>query len=82
MVRIAICDDKALYVGMLSGMIRCWAKRKCLNLQLEIFQSGEEILCATEETGSFFVVFMDIKFFDFHTNSARLFHEASKHKPC
>ena len=61
MVRIAICDDKDLHTRMLAGMICCWAKEKYLKLQLEIFRSGEEILCATEENGSFFVVFMDIR---------------------
>jgi len=61
MVRIAICDDKELYARRLAEMIHCWAKEKYLKLQLEIFQSGEEILYATEETGSFFVVFMDIR---------------------
>ena len=61
MLRIAICDDKEFYAQVLAGMIRSWAKKKYLNLQLEIFRNGEEILCAAEENGSFFVVFMDVE---------------------
>lgn len=61
MVRIAVCDDVLHYVEALSAMIRRWAWEKHLNLQLETFQSGEEVLWAAEEKGSFHAVFMDIE---------------------
>ena len=61
MVRIAICDDRNYYVERLSAMIRHWAMEKRLKLQLEAFQSGEEVLWAAEEGGSYQAVFMDIE---------------------
>ena len=61
MVRIAICDDRDYYVQIISVMVRQWANQKCLRLQLETFQSGEEVLWAAEEGGSFQAVFMDVE---------------------
>lgn len=61
MVRIAICDDIRYYVETMSVIIQNWAEERCLNLQLEVFESGEEVLLAAEEGGDFYAVFMDIE---------------------
>ena len=61
MVRIAICDDVRYYTEVLSVMIHHWAQKNQLNLELEVFESGEEVIWAAEERGSFLAVFMDVE---------------------
>lgn len=61
MIRIAVCDDMQYYVENLSVMIGNWATERCMNLQLKSFTSGEEILWAAEEEGSFCAVFIDVE---------------------
>ncbi|MCM1133948.1 MAG: LytTR family DNA-binding domain-containing protein [Clostridium sp.] len=61
MLRIAVCDDAPFYREKLEEFIRAWAALNCLNVQIEKFESGEEVLFDIEQTGDFVAVFMDIE---------------------
>ena len=60
MLRIAVCDDMEAYGKMLSKMIQEWALKRQLNIHLERFLSGEELLAAMELSGYYDIVLLDI----------------------
>ena len=60
MLRIAVCDDIPICVDMLADGIKAWADERQLNVQIEKFASGEEVLCGQEAAGDYAAVFMDI----------------------
>lgn len=61
MLRIAICDDMAVYGKWLALIVEEWRIRRHINVQVKRFLSGEELLADMEETGYFDIVFMDIE---------------------
>lgn len=61
MLRIAVCDDIPICVDMLADGIKAWADERQLNVQIEKFASGEEVLCGQEAAGDYAAVFMDIE---------------------
>ncbi len=61
MIRIGICDDVQFYVERLTESIEGWADVRNINVKLEKFKSGEEVLFDLEEQGDFAAVFMDIE---------------------
>lgn len=61
MFRIAVCDDIPVYVEELAAGIETWAGQRHLNVHLERFFSGEEVLLNQEAAGDFTAVFMDIE---------------------
>lgn len=61
MLRIAICDDMAVYGKRLALIVEEWRIRRRINVQVKRFLSGEELLADMEETGYFDIVFMDIE---------------------
>lgn len=61
MLRIAVCDDALYYREKLTEYIEAWAAFQCLNVQIERFESGEEVLFDIEQRGDFSAVFMDVE---------------------
>ncbi len=61
MIRIGVCDDVSCYVETLGNFVMDWAKMRKINVKLEKFRSGEEVLLNLEAKGDFAVVFMDIE---------------------
>lgn len=61
MIRIGVCDDMRRFAETLSGGIMDWADIRKINIKLEQFRSGEEVLFNLEEKGDFAAVFMDIE---------------------
>ena len=61
MLRIAVCDDIPFYRKLLVECIEIWASLNHVNVQVEEFGSGEEVLFGIEQTGDFSAVFMDIE---------------------
>lgn len=61
MIRIAICDDVSWYVEALAESITDWADVRKINVKLEKFRSGEEVLFDLEEKGDFVAVLIDIE---------------------
>ena len=61
MIRIGVCDDVPCYVEMLAAYVTDWAEVRKINVKLEKFRSGEEVLLNLETKGDFAAVFMDIE---------------------
>lgn len=61
MIRIGVCDGVQFYVEKLSESIKAWAELRSVDVQLEKFKSGEEVLCDVEKQGDFAAVFIDIE---------------------
>lgn len=60
-MRIAVCDDILICVERLAEDIEAWSCLRRLNVQLEKFRNGEELLFAQEAAGDFAAVFIDIE---------------------
>lgn len=60
MLRIAICDDVAAYGEILSDIIVQWALERRINVELERFISGEELLADIELAGYYDIILLDI----------------------
>lgn len=60
MMRIGVCDDVLYNVERLTESINEWAGLRKLNVQIEKFKRGEEVLIDLEEQGDFVAVFMDV----------------------
>lgn len=61
MLRIAVCDEVFLYAQMLAAIVKDWGKQRCLNIRVESFGSGEEVLWELENSGGFHAVFLDVE---------------------
>ncbi len=61
MMRIGVCDDISFYVEELSACIASWAQQRNINVRIEKFATGEEVLFDLEGRGDFAVMFMDIE---------------------
>lgn len=61
MIRIGICDDVSWFVEVLAKEIVNWADARKINVKLEKFKSGEEVLFDLEEKGDFAAVLIDIE---------------------
>lgn len=61
MIRIGVCDDVPCYVETLAAYVTDWAEVRKINVKLEKFRSGEEVLLNLETKGDFAAVFMDIE---------------------
>ncbi len=61
MIRIGVCDDVSCCVETLASFVMDWAEMRKINVKLEKFKSGEEVLLNLEARGDFAAVFMDIE---------------------
>ncbi len=61
MIRIGVCDDVPCFVETLAHFVMDWARKRKINVKLEKFKSGEEVLLNLETKGDFAAVFMDIE---------------------
>ncbi len=61
MWRIAVCDTIWLDTKQLSEIIEQWGRTNFLNLQLEQFRSGEEVLGDIADNGDFTAIFLDVE---------------------
>lgn len=61
MIRIGVCDDVSCHVETLAAYVADWAEIRRINISLEKFKSGEEVLLDLETKGDFAAVFMDIE---------------------
>ncbi len=61
MIRAAICEDSFVYAKRLERMIAEWAGKENINMQIQIFHCGEEMLADIEISGSYNLIFMDIE---------------------
>lgn len=59
MLRIAICNESAVYGEMIEKVVCEWSLQRQLNIQIRRFVTGEEILADIEQTGYFNIVLMD-----------------------
>lgn len=61
MVRLAICDDEPKQCDLLNNLLTSYmAARESTPMKLSIFSSGEDLLAAVEESGSFDIYLLDI----------------------
>ena len=61
MVRIAICDDDQNFLYEMRDLIQNIIYLRNINYHLAVFQSGEDLLMDTENTGEYDIVFLDIE---------------------
>ncbi len=61
MLRIAVCDDIPVFVEELAKYIEMWAKVRQIDVRIQKFSSGEDVLFEQEEEGDFAAIFMDIE---------------------
>ena len=57
---IAVCDDLEEERALLGHMLRSYAQRKGLSLQLHFFVSGEELLHNIHQVCACQVLFLDV----------------------
>lgn len=60
MLRIAVCDEIFLDAQMLTAMVKEWGRERRLNICVETFYNGEEVLWELENSGGFHAVFLDV----------------------
>ena len=61
MIRIWICDDVIEELQMQKEMVQTVTKQRAWNVEIGCFQSGEELLCEIDQTGSMDIILMDIE---------------------
>lgn len=80
MIRIGVCDDVSFYAEQLATVIEKWARKRNVNIQIEKFQSGEEILGDIEDNGDFTITFLDIEMTGISgVETARKIREKNRH---
>lgn len=61
MIRIAICEDVLHESQRLEHIVCTIMNKLCSNARVFVFQSGEELLCEIDTTGSMDIIFMDVE---------------------
>ena len=61
MIKIGICDDVLCFVNQLSIIVKDWAHKRGMRLDIRCFQSGEDLLADAELSGEFHAVFLDVE---------------------
>ena len=61
MIRIGICDDVIEQLQLQEEILRNITHQMCLNAEVGIFQSGEDLLCEIEQKGSMDIILLDIE---------------------
>lgn len=61
MIRIGICDDVIEQLQLQEEILRNITHQLCLNAEVGIFQSGEDLLCEIEQKGSMDIIMLDIE---------------------
>lgn len=61
MIRIGICDDVIEQLQLQEEILRNITHQLCLNAEVGIFQSGEDLLCEIEKKGSMDIILLDIE---------------------
>ncbi|MFW5669090.1 MAG: LytR/AlgR family response regulator transcription factor [Acetivibrio ethanolgignens] len=61
MVKIAICDDDAYICSEIEKVIFDFGKTSTVEMEIEVFYSGEELIHFMEKEYSFDLVFLDIE---------------------
>ena len=61
MIRIGICDDVIEQLQLQEEILRNITHQLCLNAEVGIFQSGEDLLCEIEQKGSMDIILLDIE---------------------
>lgn len=60
-LKIAICDDEPAQLELLSDMVRHWAGRIGMSIEIETFSSAEAFQFAWSEDKSYFLLLLDIQ---------------------
>ena len=60
MLRICVCDDDEAQVGLLSDLVRAWARGRGLSASVEAFTSAEQYLFSVPDSGAADVLLLDI----------------------
>lgn len=61
MINVAICDDEVIYSDYIFKIINNLSEKKHLDIQIDIFSSGEQLLKAFETQDFYYnVIFLDI----------------------
>ncbi|WP_027296049.1 LytR/AlgR family response regulator transcription factor [Robinsoniella sp. KNHs210] len=61
MLNIAICDDDILITGELDTMLQMISKRRFIDIETEVYWSGEEIATAVQQGNRFDIIYLDIE---------------------
>lgn len=61
MIRIGICDDMIEQLQMQKEIVRNITNGIALNVEIECFQSAEDLLCEIEQKGHMDMILLDIK---------------------
>ena len=61
MLRIAICDDNKLFLGLLYRSLSKWTKYQYIEIEILGFENGEDLLCNIEANGHFQIVILEIE---------------------
>ena len=61
MFRIAICDDENIIISQMEKILLEYAKQNFLEIDIEVFSSGEEMYRYIKEEHSFDLIYLDIE---------------------
>lgn len=61
MLRIAICDDNNAICSQIEGMILEYKKNNLIEIEVEVFWTGENLIKFIENEGCFDLIFLDIE---------------------
>ena len=62
MFRIAICDDDRYIGSLIEKYIHEYALEQVVDLSVEVYEAGEEMLSHFHDEGVFDLIFLDIEF--------------------
>lgn len=61
MIKVAICDDDMAITGKIEGMLCNIAKRRFIQIDIEVFWKGEHLVKAVENDACYDIIFLDIE---------------------
>ena len=61
MVKIAICDDEQAICSQIENILLDHSKRTCLEIDIEVFYSGEKLYSYIESGHGFDLIYLDIE---------------------
>ena len=61
MIRLAICDDNKSFLDFIHQALRKWIRYHGINIDILMFENGEDLLYSIEENGNFQVVLIEIE---------------------
>lgn len=61
MFRIAVCDDEPTIGSQIEGILRGYARDNAIDMEVDVFQSGQDLCRAMEEGEVYHLLYLDVR---------------------